>query len=63
MNLRERLASARKTRKLTQVDLAKKLGVSRGTVGGWEAGDHGISKKLLPKVAKELGLSVVELLA
>lgn len=63
MKLPERVAAARERLGLTQAQLAKKLGVSAGTVAGWEAGDHGIRKKSMAKVAKVLGLDIVELLA
>ena len=63
MKLPKRLAAAREAKGLSQVELAKKLGVSAGTVGGWETGDHGISKKRLRKVAELLGMDALELLA
>jgi transcriptional regulator with XRE-family HTH domain len=65
MKLSERIAAARKRLKLSQAQLAEKLGVSPGTVGSWEsdAGHaHGIRKKRLVQVAKILGLEVTDLL-
>ncbi len=48
---------------MSQVQLAKRVGVATGTVAGWELGDHGIRKGKLKRVAKVLKLSVEELLS
>ena len=58
-----KLAQARKARGLTQVELAKLLDVSPGTVGGWESGAHGIRSGRLGQVARVLGVEVAELVA
>lgn len=63
MKLPERLVAARERKGLTQVQLAKKLEVSKGTVAGWETGAHGIRKKTMPKVARVLDLDIAELIA
>lgn len=66
MNLPKRIADARKRLGLSQAELAKKLGVSTGTVAGWESkGErhHGIAKNRMAEVAKILKLDVLELLA
>jgi transcriptional regulator with XRE-family HTH domain len=63
MKVSEALARARKRKGLSQAELAKKLGVSAGTVGSWEAGDHGPSKNRIAEVAKVLDMDITELLA
>lgn len=66
MKLRSRLAAARKRAGLSQADLAKRLGVSAGTVGSWEGKSdsaHGMRMDRLHAVAKALGCSVEELVA
>lgn len=63
MKVAKALAKAREAKGLSQAELAKKLGVSAGTVGGWENGDHGIRIGRLTQVAKALGVEVGELLA
>lgn len=63
MKVAKALAKARQAKGLSQAELAKKLGVSAGTVGGWEAGDHGPAKDRLAEVARVLDLDITELLA
>lgn len=66
MNLPERIAKARKAKGLSQAELAKKLGVSAGTVAGWETTGshaHGMRDPMKKRVAKVLGVEVAELLA
>ena len=50
----ERLKERRKVQKLTQEDLANKLGVARTTVVGWERGDRTPETDMLPKITKTL---------
>jgi transcriptional regulator with XRE-family HTH domain len=57
------LIKARTAKGLTQVQLAKLLDVSPGTVGGWESGAHGIRSGRLKQVARVLGVEVAELVA
>lgn len=40
MTLGERIKELRKSSKMTQVDLAKKLGITKGTVSTWETGNR-----------------------
>lgn len=54
MKLAKALAKARQARKLSQAQLAKLIGVSAGTVAGWETDRHGIRVKRLRAVAKVL---------
>lgn len=63
MNLPKALARAREAKGLSQVELAKRLRVSKGTVGGWENGSHGIRTKRLRDIAKILGVELDELVA
>jgi transcriptional regulator with XRE-family HTH domain len=63
MKVAKVLAAARRAKKLSQADLATKLGVSPGTVAGWESGTHGIRMGRLPAIAKALGVEVSELVA
>ncbi len=66
MKLRSRLRAARKRAGLSQAALAKKLGVSAGTVGSWEGKSdsaHGMRIERLAEVAAALGCPVEELVA
>lgn len=63
MKLAQRLVAARKKRGLSQVDLAKLLEVSPGTVGGWENGSHGIHLSRVEQVARVLKIKPSVLLA
>lgn len=58
MNL---LRRHRISRGLNQTDLAKKLGVVPSTVSFWESGDSIPAPKLIPKLARILGIGPMEL--
>jgi transcriptional regulator with XRE-family HTH domain len=58
-----RIAKAREALGLSQVELAKKIGVPVGTLAGWEAGYNGIRKNRIARVAKALDLDAIELIA
>lgn len=62
MNLAKRLVDARKKLGLSQVDIAKKLDISPGTVGGWETGTHSIRLDRLKAVADVYELKVEDLI-
>lgn len=47
---------------ISQVDFAKKLGVTQGTVSQWEKGRSYPRSSMLPKIAAVLGCTVDELL-
>ncbi|MFB5518874.1 helix-turn-helix transcriptional regulator [Enterococcus casseliflavus] len=49
--LKDRLKELRASRKMTQVDLAKKLNVSQQTIGSWEVGRAEPSSEALTKIA------------
>ena len=55
--LGEQIRSLRIARKMTQVQLAKKLGVSKQTVSNWENDNVPPSIEMLRKVAKALSCS------
>lgn len=62
------IVAARKKAEMSQAELARKLGVSTGTIAGWELDDtagnphgHGFRLDRLPKIAKALGVTVDEL--
>jgi transcriptional regulator with XRE-family HTH domain len=57
----ERIANLRKTRNLTQTQLAEALGVTQQTVQAYEAGSRRIPVSALPTVAKTLAVSLVTL--
>jgi transcriptional regulator with XRE-family HTH domain len=51
MKFSERLAELRKKHKMTQQELANKLGVSRGTIGMYEIGQREPDAETLKKIA------------
>lgn len=60
----ERLKSLRKSRDLTQVQLAEFIGVTQTAVGSWESGKRAIPKgTYLLKLAEALGYEASELVA
>ena len=56
------IAALRKEKKMTQEQLAQKLGVSNRSVSRWENGNTMPDLSMLPVLAEELGVSVTELL-
>lgn len=58
MNISDRIASRRKDLSLTQVALAKKIGVSGVSVGKWESGLNQPKGRYLNDLAAALGVSV-----
>lgn len=55
------IATIRKERGLTQVDLAKKIGTEYPQIGRLERGLTNASIITLRKIAKELGVSLIDL--
>ena len=55
------LRSLRRARDLTQIQVAKALGIGQGAVQKWENGVNSIPSKRLPRLAALLGVSVAEL--
>ncbi|MHC6657390.1 LexA family protein [Aeromonas salmonicida] len=58
MNISDRIASRRKDLSLTQVALAKKIGISGVSVGKWESGLNQPKGRYLNDLAAALGVSV-----
>lgn len=66
MNLKkigEFIAQNRKAKKLTQEQLAEKLGVTNKTVSRWENGNYMPDMSLLKLLSEELGITINELLS
>lgn len=57
-----RIATLRKDAGLSQVDLAKRIGTSASNVAFWELSGTPPRGEVLPALARELGVSVDELL-
>ncbi len=62
MNFRDKLIQLRDERKLSQQELADRLGVSRQTVVRWEAGKSAPSVNQIPDICAALGVTADELL-
>jgi transcriptional regulator with XRE-family HTH domain len=57
-----RVAELRKGQDITQVEMAKTLGVSQQTINSYEVGRRRIPVSALPTLARSLGVSLEELL-
>ena len=57
-NFKEKLKSLRKERRLGQIELAKELGVSKGTISLWENGLREPTMSSLIRIAKYFDVSV-----
>jgi transcriptional regulator with XRE-family HTH domain len=57
-----RLTKLRKEQSLTQVQLAKLLGISQQLTAAYEAGQRKVPASMLPRLVKLLGISFEELL-
>lgn len=62
MNFGEKLRKLRNDRKMTQEELAKRVGVSRATIAGYETKGKEPPYSTLIKIAKELNCSIDYLL-
>jgi len=60
--LGRRIAEHRKAAGITQVDLAKRLGIAQQTMAHYEGGVSRIAVALLPPLAKIIGTTVEELI-
>src|SRR5262249_29524976 len=58
---RQRFAQRRKAAGYTQEQFAERLGVDRSTVARWESADTEPQPWLRPKIARALGVSLIEL--
>ena len=61
-NMGKFIASLRKVKQLTQEQLAECLGINSRTISRWENGTSMPDYAILPFLAKELGVSVAELI-
>lgn len=65
ISLRERirinLISAMESANINQVQLAEKLGISKGTVNNWARGNNSPDVDMVPKICDVLGISVLDL--
>lgn len=65
ISLRERirlnLLSSMEQANINQVQLAEKLGISKGTVNNWARGNNSPDVDMVPKICKVLGISVLDL--
>ncbi len=57
-----RIAELRKEQNITQVEMAKTLGVSQQTINSYEVGRRRVPVSALPTLARSLGVSLEELL-
>jgi transcriptional regulator with XRE-family HTH domain len=56
-----RVAAIRKTRGITQIELAHKLGITQGSLSKYESGEIRLHSDLLAKLADLLGVSIDEI--
>lgn len=67
ISLRERirlnLISAMDKANINQVQLAEKLGISKGTVNNWARGNNSPDVDMVPKICHVLGISILSLYA
>ena len=65
ISLRERirlnLLSSMERANINQVQLAEKLGISKGTVNNWARGNNAPDVDMVPKICKVLGISILDL--
>lgn len=65
ISLRERirlnLLSSMERANINQVQLAEKLGISKGTVNNWARGNNSPDVDMVPKICKVLGISILDL--
>ena len=61
--LRQRITQARKSRKLSQPNLAARLGITRTACSHWETGRAKPSTKHLEKVTKTLAVDALRLIS
>jgi len=52
-----RIKTQRLAKKLTQAELARRIGTDKASVCHWEQGDYTPSSKYMPGLASELGCS------
>lgn len=60
--LGQRIANARKAQGITQVQLAKMLGVSQQTIAHYEGGRLRLVASIIPAIAQAVGTTVMDLM-
>jgi len=55
---RNQVIKLRKSRDLTQLEFARRIGTSRNVIGNWEAGDSKPGADMLDKISREFLVSV-----
>ena len=61
--MKESIKTFRRAKRMTQKQLAERLGVSISAVGMWELGERNPPAKKLPALAAALGCTIDELFA
>ena len=59
--IRLNLVHAMEKEKISQVQLAERLGISKGTVNNWTRGNNSPDVDMVPKICQVLGISIVSL--
>ena len=59
--IRLNLVSSMKSAGINQVQLADRLGISKGTVNNWVRGNNSPDVDMVPRICKELGISILSL--
>lgn len=62
IKLNEQIAFLRKSRGITQEELAREFGISNQAVSKWESGQSCPDIQLLPQLAEYFGVSIDELM-
>ena len=57
MTFGEKLRKARKARKLSQQDLARRIGVKSNSISNWETGLHIPKNAMIMAIARNLGVT------
>lgn len=61
MNKLFRIQAIRKAKKMTQSELAKKMGYSGAAIAMWETGARNPPSRILPKLAEAMGCTIEDL--
>lgn len=59
--IRQNLVSSMEKANINQVQLAEKLGISKGTVNNWTRGNNSPDVDMVPKICDVLGISILDL--
>ena len=61
--IRLNLVAAMKSANMNQVQLAERLGISKGTVNNWTKGNNSPDVDMVPQICRVLGISISSLYA